>query len=154
MRATDWIQLGSLIVAAIGLRYLIKYVAYTRQIAEQSVLQTEANSKPAIIAISGGSMDASPRLRNIGKGPALDVEWEVIGTNAKGKVDYVEPGHESDHLHGIQGAKTLVNGALKLGHNKPAIVCTYRSISGLQYRSVSNYDLERNRYSTTFADVR
>ena len=89
MTATDWLQLGSLILAVFTLAYLIKYVAYTKLIAE-------ATSKPVVIAIRSGVITNPPRLRNIGTGPALDVEWFVSGTKKAGKISYIEPDQESD----------------------------------------------------------
>jgi hypothetical protein len=50
------IQLVSLLVAALGLWFLVKYVGYTSTIAQQSVFQTEATSKPAVIAIHDGTI--------------------------------------------------------------------------------------------------
>src|ERR1700739_1743386 len=92
MRLGDLIQLGSLIVAAIGLYYLIRYVEYTRQISGEAVNQTEASFKPAIIALPGHSTEADSKLRNIGRGPALDVEWRITGTNHKGRFGCIEAG--------------------------------------------------------------
>jgi hypothetical protein len=42
-------------------------------------------------------------------------------------------------------------GAVKSGTNKVAIRCTYKNISGTQYHSVSEHDLHRDRFSTTFS---
>jgi hypothetical protein len=74
LSAANLIAVGSLIVAAIGLYFLVRYVGYTKKIAQEAVRQTEASFKPAVIAIPGASTDAHSKLRNVGKGPAMDVE--------------------------------------------------------------------------------
>jgi len=61
MTPTDWIQLGSLILALVTLVYLIRYAGYTKLIAE-------ATSKPSVIATRTGVITNPPRLRNIGSG--------------------------------------------------------------------------------------
>ena len=112
MRPGDWIQLGSLLVAAIGLRYLVRYVEYTKRIAEEAVNQTEASFKPAIIALPGQSTDADSKLRNIGRGPALDVEWRITGTDHKGYFGCIDAGSEPVEMRSSDLAE-LVIGALK-----------------------------------------
>jgi hypothetical protein len=144
------IQLGSLVVAAIGLVYLVKYVRHTKEIAEQSVIQTEATFKPAVIAVHGDDTQASARLRNIGNGPALDVEWTITGADTAGKFACIEVGDESDPVPS-SGLANLQSFAVQTGTNKVAIRCSYRSISGMQYSSESEYDFRRFRFSTTFA---
>jgi|ERR1039458_2171185 hypothetical protein len=148
MTLADWIQLGSLIVSVVGLVFLVKYVCYTRKIAEQTVTQTEASFKPAIIAIGGEHTNAPLGLRNIGKGPALEVEWAITGTEKHGKISYIEAGNACEALPVPAGTKSLFEGATK--SNAVAIRCSYRSISGRTYTSLSDYDLDRGRFSTTF----
>jgi hypothetical protein len=98
MRGQDWIQLGQLVVAAVGLVFLIKYVRYTRKIAEQAANQSEASFKPAIVAIHRGATDVAPLLRNIGKGPALNINWRVSNSAVSGNIEFLEPGGESGSL--------------------------------------------------------
>ena len=138
MTLADWIQLGSLIVSVVGLVFLVKYVCYTRKIAEQTVTQTEASFKPAIIAIGGEHTNAPLGLRNIGKGPALEVEWAITGTEKHGKISYIEAGNACEALPVPAGTKSLFEGATK--SNAVAIRCSYRSISGRTYTSLSDYD--------------
>jgi hypothetical protein len=145
------IQLGSLIVTAVGLWFLVRYVRYTKKIAEQAVFQTEATSKPAVIAVHRGTINDLPRLRNLGTGPALDVEWAVSGTKKAGRISYIEGSEESDGLN--VGLNTLEHGAVESGTNKVAIRCSYKSISGMKYNSVSDYDFMSGRFSTTFEDA-
>lgn len=147
MTSTDWIQVGSLTVSVVGLVFLVKYVGYTRKIAEQTVIQTEASFRPAIIAVGAGGTDIPPSLRNIGKGPALDVEWAITGTKKQGKIPCIEAGNMPDVLP-VSGAKPLFEGASK--SNAVAIKCSYRSISGRTYSSLSDYDWDRGRFSTVF----
>ena len=131
MTTTEWIQLGSLILAVFTFAYLIKYVDYTKQIAE-------ATSKPVIIAIRNGVVTNPPRLRNIGSGPALDVEWSVSGTKKAGKISYIEANKESDALD--VNLHALEFDAVRSGANKVTITCSYRSVSGKKAKSVSEYD--------------
>jgi len=157
LSAANLIALCSLIVAAIGLYFLVKYVGYTRRISEEAVRQTEASFKPAIIAISNARGDIDCWLRNVGKGPAMDVEWQVTGTNQKGHFSCVEAGNDSPQMHPSNLA-ALVNAALKSpSKNDVAIVCSYKSISGRQYTSVSKHVVsedgsESDRFDTTFGE--
>jgi hypothetical protein len=148
MTPADWIQLGSLIVAGVGLTYLVKYVGYTKEIALQAGLQTEATFKPAIVAIHGGSTDEPPGLRNIGKGPAVDVDWSISDTDRKGKISYLEPCHETRLP--VKGAMSLYVAATKSGRDTVRITCRYKSVSGKQHGSVSTCDFDRGRFSTLF----
>ena len=152
MNLQSGIQLGSLIVSVVGLWLLWRYVLYTKKIAEQAVFQTEASSKPAVIAIHTGTINNPPRLRNIGTGPALDVEWTVSGTNKVGKIPNIEAKEESDASWNVN-LHTLESGAVMSGTNKVTIRCSYRSISGMKYDSISDYDFVSNRFTTTFEDA-
>jgi hypothetical protein len=147
----NWIALGSLIVAAVGLYYLVRYVEYTKRISEEAGHQTEASFKPAIIAIPGGSTDANCRLRNVGKGPAMDVEWRITGTNQKGRFSCIEATTASEEMH-TSNLKTLVNGALQSANKEDVtIICSYKSLSGAKYASASKLlDVETGKFSTTF----
>ena len=143
MSHTDWYQVGSLILATATLVYLIKYVRYTKVIAE-------ATSKPVVIAIRSGVITNPPRLRNIGSGPALDLEWSVSGTKKSGKLSYLEPNteHALDvNLHAMQ------SGAVISGTNKVSVICSYKSISGRKTTATSNYDFNTGEFfGSTFKD--
>jgi hypothetical protein len=130
------IQFASFAVSVVTLIYLVKYVGYTKKIAEQSMLQTEGSSKPAIIVIHTGTINQPPRLRNIGTGPALDVAWSVSGTKKAGTISYIEADKEADALS--IDLQVLEHGAVMSGTNKVAIQCSYRSISGNTYSSTSD----------------
>lgn len=149
----DWIQLGSLIIAALGLCFLVKYVGYTRVISQEATGQTETAFKPAVIALPGESTDENCKLRNVGKGPAMDVEWQITGTNRKGRFSCIEAGTHSEEMH-TSNLKTLANGALQSpNQNEVAVACSYKSISGKGYVSVNKHDFEHNRFNTTFTEV-
>src|SRR5437879_11211910 len=85
------IAVSSLAIGVFTLRYLIVYVKATRVIADQSVLQTEAQSRPAVVVQFGAPPNPSPVLVNIGNGPAIDLKWFVHGGSKKGSVQYLEP---------------------------------------------------------------
>src|SRR5437870_143274 len=138
MAPTAWIQLGSLIVSAFALVYLIKYAGYTKAIAEGTL-------KPAVIATQTGIITNPPQLRNIGSGPALDVEW-TLGTKKSVKISYIEPGHDSDPL--TVDLQKLEPAAVQSGTNKATIKCSYRGISGTTYHSVSSCDFNTGHFST------
>jgi hypothetical protein len=154
LSAANLIALGSLVVGAFGLYFLVRYVGYTKQIAQEAVSQSEAGFKPALIAISGGSTGANCKLRNVGKGPALDVEWHITGSQQKGLFSCIEASinsgemvHSNDH--------TLVNAALQnlqtQGKEQTSIVCSYHSVSGKRYTSESLYAPDHT-FSTTFKE--
>jgi len=144
MAPTEWSQLGSLVLAGFTLGFLIKYVGSTNLIAG-------ATSKPVIIAIRSGVITNPPRLRNIGSGPALDVEWSVSGTKKAGKISYIEPNKESDALD--VNLHALEFDAVRSGANKVTITCSYRSISGKNAKSVSEYDFNNGMiFGATFTE--
>lgn len=138
-----WLQLVSLIVSIFTLVFLVAYVYYTKQIAE-------ATNKPAVIAVQGASIDATPHFRNIGHGPALDVEWEIPNSGIRGKVACIEAGKDSEPLASFPLDRTLVDAAMKANANRLLLLTKCRSISGNVYSSENEYDLDRGRFSTTF----
>jgi hypothetical protein len=148
----DWFQLGSVIVAAVGLYFLVKYVGYTRAISQEATRQTETAFKPAIIAIHGATTDAHGKLRNVGNGPAMDVEWQITNTKHRGRFSCIEAGSYSEEMK-PSNLKALTNGALQSpNQNEVAITCSYKSISGKEYASVSKHALESGRFDTTFRE--
>ena len=156
MSAANLIALGSLVVGAVGLYFLVKYVGYTNQIATEARNQTEASFKPAIIAIASRSTDGQSKLRNVGKGPAMDVEWQIAHTSYNGRFSCIEAGNDSPEMHPSNLA-ALATGALKSpGKEDAAIVCTYKSLSGRRYTSISKHAVsehggaENDRFDTTF----
>lgn len=148
------IALGSLVVGIVGLYFLVKYVGYTNQIATEARNQTEASFKPALIPIPGANTEADCSLKNIGKGPALNVEWEITGTSQKGSFGYIEAGGVVE-MHPSNFFMLTVGAMKSQSKNDVAIVCSYKSISGKQYTSISKHVLSHkdpgsDRFDTTF----
>jgi hypothetical protein len=148
MTHAEWIQIGSLIVAVLTLFYLIQYVGYTKTIAKEAGNQSEATFKPAVVVTQTGIITNPPRLRNIGNGAALDVEWTITGTKKRQIISYLEAGQDSEALP--FDLQKLEHAAVESGTNKVSIRCSYRSIAGRTYISVSTYDFEKNRFSAAF----
>ena len=144
------IQLASLTISAVTLVYLIKYVSATDIIARQSVQQVEATFRPAIVAITDprDGLDGVPKLVNIGKGPAMEIEWFLSSLqNIKGTISYLETTRPEPYdLRAFSNMKPFFHPSERL----PAIVCTYKSISGARYSSTSTYDINTGVFSTTF----
>lgn len=144
------IQFASLTISALTMAYLIKYVRATDIIAKQSVQQVEATFRPAIVAFADprGGLDDVPKLENIGNGPAMEIEWFLSSLqNIKGTIFYLETTRpEPCHLRALSDMKPFFQPSEKL----PAIICTYKSISGAKYSSTSTYDVNSRVFSTTF----
>ena len=144
------IQLASLTISALTLAYLIKYVRATDIIAQQSVQQVEATFRPAIVAFADprGGLDDVPKLVNIGNGPAMEIEWFLSSLqHIKGTIPYLETARpEPCHLQAFSNMKPLFQPSERL----PAIICKYKSISGVEYSSTSTYDVNNGAFSTTF----
>jgi hypothetical protein len=157
--ATNVIALGSLVVSAVSLYYLVKYVGYTKGISVEAVRQTEASSKPVIIAIPGAGKDDHSKLRNVGKGPALDVEWRITNTDHKGPFSCIEADNDSPEMIPSNLEELVVAATKSPSGNDVAIVCSYKSISGTRYRSNSKHSLsldgaENDRFDTTFEEIK
>jgi hypothetical protein len=139
------IQFASLTISALTLYYLIKYVQATDIIARQSVQQVEAAFRPALVALVPLSVDDSPKIVNIGNGPAMEIEWHLSTMESLcGTISYLEVNSASYSLQKVSGMKQFYHSSPSL----PAIICNYKSISGAGYRSTSTYDVNRNEFST------
>jgi hypothetical protein len=149
----NWLQGGQLVLAVITLIYLVRYVRYTKKIADHTVIQAEATFKPAIIAVQHGIVTTPPQLKNIGKGPALDIQWTLTGTGTTQKgetLSYLEAGETSGSL-----PVTLPKfeyAAVMSNTNKVSIECSYKSISGRKYTSINDYNFDTGRFSTRFRE--
>jgi hypothetical protein len=149
------VAFASLAVAAVTLRYLIMYVKATKVIADQSVLQTEAQSQPAVVAKAATS--AGPTLMNIGNGAAMGLKWHVPGTKRQDLIQYLEPGQTvtldtslTSELRGI-GNKARMQGSGATDEQLyPLLICEYRSLSGMKYTSINRFDVDYTTFSTTF----
>jgi hypothetical protein len=145
------IQLASLAISAVTLAFLIKYVRATEIIAKQSIQQVEATFRPAIVAVEGSrGLDDLPRLVNIGQGPAIEVEWYLSTmANIHGTIPYLEPDRTDAYpLQQFADMRPFFQPSATL----PAIICNYKSISGMNYSSASTYDINRGQFSTTFSN--
>lgn len=134
------IPLLSLLVSALGLGFLIKYVKATEIIARQSVEQVEAMARPAIVCVNG------PRLVNLGTGAAFDVDYFIPNTGEKGKIPVLRLERDLDSKAGEEAGYFQVADFLDQG----TLICSYRSISGQVYSSLNVYSQSRDRFSTTF----
>jgi hypothetical protein len=79
----NWLTFAGLI--GLGL-----YVYYTRRIAIQALRQVEAIAQPAMVAEFWEHDQNSVVIRNIGTDMALNVRWEVKGTDTKGQIQYIK----------------------------------------------------------------
>ncbi|MGA8500418.1 MAG: hypothetical protein WB683_02635 [Candidatus Sulfotelmatobacter sp.] len=149
----NYISAASLLVSALTLVFLIIYVRATGKIAKASVEQVEASFRPAIVAQSeSSSVAAFPLLKNIGKGPAMQIEWSIPNSVFHGKIAYLEPTVSQKLPLPEGGPKILTNAAVGGGNNKASIECTYRSISGKSYSSSNQFDFEEYQFITHFSE--
>lgn len=141
--AANWIGLGNLIIAAVTLYFLIVYVRATKTIAQQSIEQVEATFWPAVVVIPGALVPDSPKIVNIGKGPALGVAWSMTSNpNLLGAFSYLRPEETPSNLE--------FHGKYLYEDSGGVISCQYKSISGKEYSSVNRFDAVRNVFTTTF----
>jgi hypothetical protein len=140
----------SLLVSVATLIYLIKYVHATNTIAAQSIRQAEATFRPALVCVPGRNMDNGPELVNIGKGPALEIEWTYRTTTEplKDRIAYLEP-EQTCSLRYFPSVKPLFEPAME----PPTIFVNYKSISGTAYSSACTYDPDRNEFRTKFSGL-
>ena len=114
--------------------------------------QAEATLRPAIIATGGNSTESSPRLENIGNGPAMELEWVLLDGDMKGTTPYLQPDRWVQLP--FDGIKPLFNAGFKRGPDATTatIVCRYRSLSGVRYCSKCTYTFSRFEFTTTFGN--
>lgn len=145
------IQFGALVVSALALCYLIKYVGYTKTISQHSIRQTEASFKPAIIVIHDNSLEHPPQLRNVGNGTALQVTWRLLNGNHSGVLSYLEAAKDSGPLE-LPGIRPLFESAIETESPTAIIISKYCSVSGRKYISTSTYDFEAGRFDTAIGE--
>jgi hypothetical protein len=141
----------SLLVSGVTLFYLIKYVHATNTIATQSIRQAEATFRPALVCVPSRNNENGPQLVNIGKGPALEIEWSynTKTERLKDRIAYLEPGQPPCLLRYFPSEKPLYEPAIE-----PAtIFLNYKSISGTAYSSECTYDTARNEFRTKFSGL-
>ena len=140
----------SFVVSVIGLGYLIIYVKPTKIIATQSMEQSEATSRPAVVAKGGPSVDDSPTLVNIGNGPAIELQWSIPNSKLQGVIPYLT--QQQSHTLLTNGVKPLFIAGMKDDKNEAGIECIYRSLSGRIYSSRNKYDYDGGDFITTFGN--
>lgn len=125
--------------------------AAERQV-EASLRQVEASFRPAVIVRNLVSTSEHPKLENVGAGPAMQLRWTLQGSEFTDEFSFLRPG-EAQYLtcdpKAVFQAAAAGNGPTALS---AVIECTYRSLSGLRYCSVSTVDLSTFRVVTTFSD--
>jgi hypothetical protein len=139
-------QVLVLIVTALFVR---RYLKETEKLRLAAQAQVEATFRPAVIALSGGSLESNPKLENIGNGPAMNLEWFLAGGELKGKLPIMRM-HKPEELP-FGGVKPLYN-AMGPNQTTATIECSYRSLSGRRYTSTCTYNCERFEFITTFED--
>jgi hypothetical protein len=142
MKMSTAIQIIALVISAVTLAYLIKYVGATEIIARQSVRQVEATFRPALVCVPGRTLDDGPTLVNIGRGPAMEIEWHFSTT--RDRIPYLVAELVHHPLRHFPGMKPLFETPMP-------IVFNYKSISGASYCSVCTYNVDRGEFSTTFS---
>ncbi|MGD0456850.1 MAG: hypothetical protein ABSC21_03795 [Terriglobia bacterium] len=173
--AQNIVMLGGLVVQIVTLCYLIKYVRATvgmqkaagaqtqasqdlvkvgneqaqasRELVKAANEQSEGLSKPVIFARSTARQDSflNIQLVNIGTGPAIEIGGSVVedpGSSQGKRLCFQRP---IPYLEAHQEYWTRVMGAAP-GQPKRTVECSYRSISGLKYVSMTQLD-DRNMVS-------
>jgi hypothetical protein len=160
------VLLVGLIVQIVTLCYLVKYVRATVRIQKAAVAQTQASqdlvkvgneqaqasrelvkvaneqseglSKPVIFARSTAHQDSFLRIQlvNIGTGPAIEIGGSVVegpGSSQGNRLCFQWP---IPYLEAHQEQWTRAMGAA-LGQPTMTVECSYRSISGRKYISMT-----------------
>ncbi len=142
-------QVLVLIVTAL---FVWRYLKETEKLRLAAQAQVEATFRPAVVALSGGSLESNPKLENIGNGPAMNLEWFLVDGELKGKLPIMRM-HKPEELP-FGGVRPLYNAASAMGRNQTTatIECSYRSLSGHRYTSTCTYNCERFHFITTFED--
>ena len=145
------VQDGLLFLSAVLISW---YLWETRKLRTAAEQQVEAAFRPAIIVTHKGSLDNSPMLENIGNGPAMEVSWSLSDSDFSGDIPFVQP-HQPQELQ-IPGMKPIYEAGYRAKSSGRShvvrIECSYRSLSGRQYRSSSAYDSDRPQFVTRFTD--
>jgi hypothetical protein len=128
------------------------YLYETRRMRKAAEAQVEAAFRPAVIVLHVGSLESSPTLENIGNGPAMEISWALSDSDFSGNVAFLQPDHR-EYL-GIPGMKPLYEAGSRAessGRSSLACIkCSYRSLSGKRYFSISTFSLDSPQFVTTF----
>ena len=140
--------IAQFIVLVVSAYFVWGYLNETSLIRKAAQRQVEASFRPAIVVTHSGSMESEPKIENIGNGPAMDVSWRLKESEWKGTVPYL-PRNQPQSLP-LPGVKPLYQAA---GANPTSVIeCSYRSVSGVMYRSRNLYDINKYHFTTTFSD--
>lgn len=140
---------GQVMLLALSAYFVYCYLEETKQLRISAQRQADAAFKPAIVARQVGSMDNPPTLRNIGTGPALEVEWSLLNSKLGEKIPLLEP-HAEPFTLGMNGVKPLFEAS---GSSETAMLeCRYRSLSGRRYLSRNAYNINTGDFSTTLVE--
>jgi hypothetical protein len=148
-------------VLIVTARFVWLYLRATRELAASSVDQVEVQEKPAIIVCV--ARDRSVSLKNIGNGPAIDLELVPVTRDSVGSYrigtlndfvkdrSFVEPGEEIEtftiftrggcggiSLDALDEAQAAVADS-NWGGFPASLQCQYRSLSGRIYWTVSDF---------------
>src|SRR5690349_9769084 len=97
-----------------------------------------------------GTANRPPMLVNVGTGTAIDIEWRIPNSVYCGAISYLEAGAKFQLL-GLGSMGSICKaGEINEGPEPPQIRCGYSSISGELYRSSSVFDVDDDRFTTTF----
>lgn len=129
------------------------YLYETNRLRKAAERQTEATFRPALIVTHENKIAGTPRIENIGAGPAMDVSWLLHDSDHKGNFPFVRHG---THEYVPCDERVLFHAAERSrprDKNNPAVItCEYKSLSGRRYKSVTTGNLETMRFTTTFSD--
>lgn len=140
--------LGQVLVLIVSAYFVWRYLQETTLLRRAAQRQVEATFRPSVVVTHKGSMDSEPQIENIGSGPAMQVTWRLKNSEWAGTFPYLLP--KQPQSLPLTGVKPLYEAA---GNNPQSLIeCTYRSVSGLVYRSHNSYDINKYHFTTTFAD--
>lgn len=143
------VEVALLAVNAVLFGYYLHETHKTRKAAER---QVEASFRPAVIVQNLVSTSEHPKLKNIGNGPAMSVRWVLRDSKLADNFSFLLAGEsqymqcEPKHIFEASGAGRAPQALCA------EIECTYSSLSGRRYSSVSTVNLETFRVTTAFSE--
>lgn len=155
--ATNLIAFAGMVIGAVTLLFLIRYVRATKQIAKAAVEQAEAGrklvtvandqleglSKPVVVVdgieTGSGNFFLIP-LRNIGTGSALVISGSVTEKTGLGSGRKLQFASSIPFLEQGGDRKVARVYPIPLGFAAGTVECTYFSTSGAHYLSTSTFE--------------
>jgi hypothetical protein len=134
------------VLLAISAVFIGLYLLETWRIRKTAERQVEASFRPAVIVTHDGSTTHLPQLENIGNGPAMELAWTLQNSKLKHAFPYLRP-NAKEWLFDVQELYNAGGGS-----GRAVIECSYRSLSGHHYSSMSTCDLNTIQFTTTFRD--